>query len=88
LAAEIEGKLGESSALIQGSGGIFEVEHNGQLIFSKKAVSRFPEDCEVIEIVKLLEAGVSIEEAQAKASANIEKPPSFFQWFTKRFLDR
>jgi selT/selW/selH-like putative selenoprotein len=30
--------------LIEGSGGVFEVEVNGKLVFSKKAARRFPEN--------------------------------------------
>jgi selenoprotein W-related protein len=34
--------------LIEGSGGIFEVAKDGQLIFSKKQVGRFPELNEIL----------------------------------------
>jgi len=40
--------------LIASGGGVFEVEADGQLVFSKKAMDRFPDDGEVIaEIQKL-----------------------------------
>ena len=40
--------------LIASGGGVFEVEVDGQLIFSKKALDRFPEDGEIAaEIDKL-----------------------------------
>jgi len=35
-------------ALIPGTGGVFEVEADGALIFSKKASGRFPEDAEIL----------------------------------------
>jgi selenoprotein W-related protein len=35
--------------LISGSGGVFDVVLDGQLIFSKKQVGRFPESSEVLE---------------------------------------
>jgi selenoprotein W-related protein len=38
--------------LIEGSGGIFEVVVDGQLIFSKKAVGRFPEAAEILDALK------------------------------------
>ncbi len=87
MAAELEGKLAETSELIQSSGGVFEVEHNGQLIFSKKACGRFPIDGEVIAILSGLKAGCTLEEAQKKATADIAKPPEFLDWF-KHFLKR
>lgn len=34
--------------LIEGSGGVFEVERDGELIFSKKKLGRFPEHEEII----------------------------------------
>jgi len=85
LAAELEGKLGVSSELIQGSGGIFEVEFGGTNVFSKKQLNRFPEDGEVPEIIRLLGEGLQITEAQAKAAEGIATPPSFMEWFGKFF---
>jgi len=35
--------------LIASSGGVFEVTVDGELIFSKRAQGRFPEDREVME---------------------------------------
>lgn len=37
-----------SFELIPSSGGVFEVKKNGELIFSKKALGRFPEKEEII----------------------------------------
>lgn len=37
--------------LIKGKDGVFEVELDGELIFSKKSVGRFPEHGEVEETV-------------------------------------
>lgn len=80
MAADIENALGESSELIQSSGGVFEIEKDGQLLFSKKALNRFPEDNEVIEIAKALQQGKSLTEAQEEAGKNAKKPPSFAEW--------
>lgn len=74
-----------SSDLIQGSGGIFEVDYGGVLVYSKKLKNRFPEDAEVPVIIHLLETGMSLEEAQAKAAEGIADPPSFMEWFGKFF---
>jgi len=59
--------LQEGTELIKSSGGVFEVEYDGKLIFSKKACSRFPEDGEVLRIVQALSAGVDLETAQKQA---------------------
>ncbi len=73
--------MGESSELIQSSGGIFEVELDGQLIFSKKKENRFPEDDEVAKLVNLLNQGTPLEQAQEQAGKDAKKPPSFGKWF-------
>lgn len=85
MAAELEGKLGLTSELIQGSGGIFEVEYKGAKVFSKKMLNRFPEDVEVPEIIRLMDQGIDLKEAQAKAAEGIPEPPSFMEWFGKFF---
>ena len=38
-------------SLISSGGGVFEISLNGNLIFSKKALNRFPEDGEIKKIV-------------------------------------
>jgi selT/selW/selH-like putative selenoprotein len=38
--------------LIKGRGGVFEVMAGGQLIFSKRASGRFPEELEIIEVLR------------------------------------
>ena len=40
--------------LIKGKGGVFEVECDGTLIFSKKKLDRFPEHDEVFEEIESL----------------------------------
>ena len=82
MAAEIESAFNEESRLVESSGGIFEVEHAGQLVFSKKAVGRFPGHGEVPAIVKALAAGVGLTEAQAQAQAGIPSPPTFAEWLS------
>jgi selT/selW/selH-like putative selenoprotein len=48
LAAAIKSETGVEPKLIKGGGGIFDVEVDGKLIFSKHDVDRFPEDEEVL----------------------------------------
>jgi selenoprotein W-related protein len=40
------------SELISGKGGVFEVTVDGAKIFSKKALGRFPEDGEVLGLIR------------------------------------
>jgi len=45
LVAELKAKFGESAvkaSLVEGGGGVFDVEVGGQLLFSKHQTSRFP----------------------------------------------
>jgi selenoprotein W-related protein len=51
LAAAIEKRFGVPPALIEGSGGVFDVTANGNLIFSKHQAGRFPEEHEVLDVL-------------------------------------
>jgi selenoprotein W-related protein len=88
LAADLESALGESSELIQGSGGIFEVERDGTLLFSKKALNRFPAEGEVEQIIQLVDSGKPLQEAQEEAAKNAKKPPSFAEWLIGKLTRR
>jgi selenoprotein W-related protein len=48
----LERELGLTSRLVASSGGVFEVEYQGELIFSKKSLGRFPETGEVLGLLK------------------------------------
>jgi len=52
LAAAIENEVGITPELIKSGGGAFEVVADGKLIFSKKKEFRFPENQEIIDILK------------------------------------
>jgi len=49
LAAEIRKARGVEATLTKGSGGVLDVLLDGQLIFSKKQIGRWPELKEVLE---------------------------------------
>jgi selT/selW/selH-like putative selenoprotein len=51
LAAELEKELGAEVRLIKGKDGVFEVEADGRLVFSKRKVGRFPEPGEVVDLI-------------------------------------
>ena len=48
MATELKKRLGLQSDLIPGSGGVFEVAADGEVIFSKKKMGRFPEVQEIL----------------------------------------
>jgi selenoprotein W-related protein len=52
LAAELKEKKGIDAELIESSGGVFEVQYEGTLIFSKKKLDRFPEDGEILNLIE------------------------------------
>lgn len=57
------------------------MEYNGTLIYSKKALGRFPCDGEILEIVQKMDSGIALSEAQQQAAINSPQPISFFDWF-------
>ena len=55
MANEILEKYGtdvKELTLIPSRGGVFEVIKNGDLIFSKKSLDRFPDDGEVMNLIE------------------------------------
>jgi selT/selW/selH-like putative selenoprotein len=52
LAAAIEQEMNLQTELIQGSGGVFDVVADGELIFSKHKENRFPEHEEILEALR------------------------------------
>ena len=45
-------EFGTSTTLIKGANGDFEVVVDGDLVFSKRSLGRFPDDGEVAEIIR------------------------------------
>lgn len=52
MADAIKDRYGVDVKLIESGGGVFEVVKDGELIFSKKAVGRFPEHNEVFSLIE------------------------------------
>jgi len=52
LAAELEREFGVTPELIKGKDGVFEVMVDGDLVFSKRALGRFPDDGEVVKAIR------------------------------------
>ncbi|NLW29857.1 MAG: SelT/SelW/SelH family protein [Fibrobacter sp.] len=51
MAQEIKETFGYEAQLVKSSGGVFEIEKNGKLIFSKKKTGKFPEPGEIIKLL-------------------------------------
>ncbi len=51
MSAEIEQACGVQPVLIPGAGGIFDVIENGDMLFSKFEVGRFPEPDEIARLL-------------------------------------
>jgi selT/selW/selH-like putative selenoprotein len=52
LAATIKSETGVESELVCGGGGIFDVVVDGEMIFSKFELDRFPEDGEILSRIR------------------------------------
>jgi len=53
LEAELKSKFpGVETKLILSGGGVYEIILDGELIFSKKTLGRFPDDGEVVALIK------------------------------------
>ncbi|MCP4749696.1 MAG: SelT/SelW/SelH family protein [Proteobacteria bacterium] len=52
LVEKIKGQMEINEKLVPSGGGVFEVKVDGDLIFSKKKVGRFPDENEIIEVLK------------------------------------
>lgn len=54
MAQAIETEIGIKPEMIKSGGGVFEVEADGTLIFSKKKEFRFPRNSEIIDKLKTM----------------------------------
>jgi selenoprotein W-related protein len=52
LEDELKKEFNANVELIASKGGVYEVVVDGKNIFSKKALSRFPDDGEIITLIK------------------------------------
>jgi len=52
LAAELKQALKVDSELAAGHGGVFEISVDGDVVFSKKSLGRFPAEGEVLGLVR------------------------------------
>ena len=52
MAEALKNRYGIDVQLIKSGGGVFEVVKDGELIFSKKAIGRFPEHSEIFDRIE------------------------------------
>jgi len=52
LAATLHGEFNVQPQLIEGSGGVFDVTVDGQLVFSKHDHGRFPQHDEIVDSIR------------------------------------
>ena len=56
LRESIERQFGIKAELIKGTGGVFEVSVNDNLLYSKKDLGRFPNENEVEDLIEGIES--------------------------------
>jgi len=52
LAAKIKDAFGDETFLIEGAGGIFDVNVDGELVYSKHETGEFPDEDALVEELK------------------------------------
>ena len=52
LAATIKKELGVDAELTRGDRGVFDVAVDGKVIFSKYSAGRFPDDQEILDVLR------------------------------------
>jgi selT/selW/selH-like putative selenoprotein len=52
LAATIKKELGVDAELTRGDRGVFDVAVDGKVIFSKHSAGRFPDDQEILDVLR------------------------------------
>jgi predicted Rdx family selenoprotein len=85
----LEQALKATVQITPGTGGIYEVEDGGVLIFSKAQLGRFPHEGEIMSIVQSVDAGIPLNDAKEKAAAQAQEPMTFTakvgDWLSSQF---
>lgn len=85
LSDQLEKDTTDSVLLVPFEGGVFEVEDRGQVLFSKNDLGRFPEDNEVAAIIKNVQAGQTLSEAQSNAAHEAGHSGGVLDWIYSLF---
>jgi len=90
LAAELEDNLKAEVQISPSTGGVFEIEDQGVLIFSKKQLGRFPHEGEIMSIINKgvanKQPGDHVDASKAKETspAKATQPQSVVGWLTNQ----
>ena len=52
LEEELKNEFGADVELVASDGGVYEITVDGKLVFSKKQLNRFPNDGEIVSLIK------------------------------------
>lgn len=52
LEATLKQEFGVDAELIEGGGGVYDVVADGEVVFSKHAAGRFPEESEIVALLR------------------------------------
>ena len=52
LEAVLKQEFGVDAELVEGGGGVYDIVADGELVFSKHAANRFPDDAEIVELLR------------------------------------
>ncbi|MBU6453706.1 MAG: SelT/SelW/SelH family protein [Cyanobacteria bacterium REEB67] len=88
MAAELETKLQAEVQISPSTGGVFEVEDRGVLIFSKKQLGRFPQEGEIMDLINKhggAETSTTPDDAKEMAAAKPDQSTPFLGWLGKQF---
>ncbi|MFA7338932.1 MAG: Rdx family protein [Candidatus Obscuribacterales bacterium] len=85
LSEQLEKDSSDTCLLVPADSGVFEVEDQGVLIFSKKTSDRFPEEGEVQSIIKQIKDGHPLEEAQTNAAHEAGHSGGVLDWIYSLF---
>ena len=85
LSEQLEKDSSDGCLLVPAEGGVFEVEDQGVLLFSKKTSDRFPEEGEVQAIIKNIKDGQPLDEAQTNAAHEAGHSGGVLDWIYSLF---
>jgi len=85
LSDQLEKDSSDQCTLVPSEGGVFDIEDNGVLLFSKNNSGRFPEEGEVMTIIKKVKDGKTLEDAQTHAANDAGHSGGVLDWIYSLF---
>ena len=81
ISDQLEKDFKEQSLLEPATNGVFDIEDNNVLMFSKLECGRFPEDGEIKTILENIYRGLDLREAKSQAALSVGRGDSIIEWF-------